>query len=173
MISLSKAITNAEVETAAAYFSALQPRKRIKVIESDTAPKSYIAGLVWAAKQSDERESLGHRILELPDDLIQFESRDPRSTFTVYVPIGSLAKGEALVRQAGKDVPVRPMPRPGPEGAWTLAEHRRPIAELHVSPTLRLRAWRADRRMEPADGAGGEQSRPGRHARYRSLSCVA
>jgi cytochrome c553 len=56
MISLSKQITNAEVETAAAYFSALQPRKRVKVVESDTVPKSYIAGLFWAAKESDERE---------------------------------------------------------------------------------------------------------------------
>jgi hypothetical protein len=68
MIGLSKAITDAEVETAAAYFSALQPRKRIKVVESDTAPKSYIAGLLWAVEGS-EREPLGQRILEIPDDL--------------------------------------------------------------------------------------------------------
>jgi cytochrome c553 len=101
MISLSKAITNEEVETAAAYFSAPQPPKRIKVVESDTVPTSYIAGLVWAAKEGDEREPLGNRILELPADLIQFESRDPRSTFTAYVPIGSLAKGEALVTKGG------------------------------------------------------------------------
>src|SRR5206468_11231555 len=42
MISLSKAIDNAELETAAAYSSALQPRKRSKVVESDTAQKSHI-----------------------------------------------------------------------------------------------------------------------------------
>ena len=69
-----------EVEAAAAYFSALKPRKRIKVVESDMVPKSYIAGLVWAATENGEREPLGQRILEIPDDLIQFESRDPRST---------------------------------------------------------------------------------------------
>jgi cytochrome c553 len=101
MISLSKQITNAEVETAAAYFSALQPRKRVKVVESDTVPKSYIAGLFWAAKESDEREPLGNRILEVPDDLIQYESHDSRATFTAYVPIGSIAKGEALVTRGG------------------------------------------------------------------------
>jgi len=100
MISLSKPVTNAEVEAAADYFSALKPRKRIKVVESETAPKSYIAGLVWAAKDN-EREPLDCRILELPDDLVQFESRDARSTFTAYVPIGSLAKGQALVTQGG------------------------------------------------------------------------
>jgi cytochrome c553 len=101
MIGLSKAITDEEVQTAAAYFSALQPRKRIKVVESDTAPKSYIAGLLWAAVEGSEREPLGQRILELPDDLQVFESRDPRSTFTAYVPVGNLAKGEALVAKGG------------------------------------------------------------------------
>ena len=79
MIGLSKLITDAEVEAAAAYFSALQPRKRIKVVESDTAPKTYVAGLLWAA----------------------METGDSRSTFTAYVPVGSLAKGEALVMKGG------------------------------------------------------------------------
>ena len=101
MIGLSKPITDAEVEAAAAYFSGLKPRKRIKVVESDMVPKSYIAGLVWAATENGEREPLGQRILEIPDDLIQFESRDPRSTFTAYVPVDSLAKGEALVNKGG------------------------------------------------------------------------
>jgi cytochrome c553 len=40
MIALSKPITDAEVEAAAAYFSALRPRKRIKVVESATVPKT-------------------------------------------------------------------------------------------------------------------------------------
>jgi cytochrome c553 len=109
MISLAKAITDAEMETAAAYFSALQPRKRIKVVESDTAPKSYIAGLLWAAMEGSEREPLGQRIVEIPDDLHRFESRDPRSTFTAYVPISSLARGEALVKGvAGNTVQCAP-----------------------------------------------------------------
>jgi cytochrome c553 len=97
MIELSKPMTDAEIEVAATYFSALQPRKRIKVVESDTAPKTNVAGLLWAAVETGEREPIGARIVEVPDDLLQFESRDPRSTFTAYVPIGSLAKGETLV----------------------------------------------------------------------------
>src|SRR4051812_2784156 len=100
MIGLSKAATDADVEAAANYFSALQPRKRIKVIESDTAPKTHVAGLLWATNEGGEREPLQDRIVEVPDDLLRFEARDPRSTFTVYVPGGSLAKGEALVRGA-------------------------------------------------------------------------
>jgi cytochrome c553 len=114
MIGLSKAITDAEVETAVAYFSALQPRKRIKVVESDTAPKSYIAGLLWAVEGS-EREPLGQRILEIPDDLQVFESRDPRSTFTAYVPVGSLARGEALVTKGGPGKTVACAPCHGPD----------------------------------------------------------
>jgi len=47
------------VEAAAAYFSALKPRKRIKVVESDMVPKSYIAGLVWAAGKNGERDRSG------------------------------------------------------------------------------------------------------------------
>ena len=101
MIELSKPITDAEIEAAAAYFSALQPRKRIKVVESDTAPKTYVAAALWAAVETGEREPIGARIVEVPDDLLRFESRDPRSTFTAYAPIGSLAKGEALVLKGG------------------------------------------------------------------------
>jgi cytochrome c553 len=101
MIGLAKAATDSEVQTAVAYFSGLKPRKRITVVESDTAPKSYIAGVLWAAAEGNEREPLGGRILEVPDNLEQFESRDPRSTFTAYVPVGSLAKGEALVIKGG------------------------------------------------------------------------
>ena len=101
MIGLAKPITDAEVEAAATYFSALQPRKRIKVVESDSVPKPYVAGLLWAAAETGEREPIGARIVEIPDDLIQFESRDPRSTFTAYAPVGSLAKGEALVMKGG------------------------------------------------------------------------
>jgi len=99
----------------------LQPRKRIKVVESDTAPKAYVAGLLWATAEGAEREPLGQRILEVPDDLIRFESRDPRSTFTAYVPVGSLAKGEALVTKgAGKTLACAPCHGPDLKGLGPL-----------------------------------------------------
>jgi hypothetical protein len=49
---------------------------------------------------------------------------------------------------------VRPMPRTRPQGTRPVAEHRRPLAELHVSSALRLPSRRTNRRVEPADGAG-------------------
>jgi cytochrome c553 len=44
MISLSKDITDAEVEAAAVYFSALKPRTNIRVVETDTVPTPFVAG---------------------------------------------------------------------------------------------------------------------------------
>jgi cytochrome c553 len=85
----------------------LKPKARIKVIETDTVPKTYIAWLIFAVSKNGGQEPIDQRIVEVPDDLDQFESYDDRAGFTAYVPIGSLAKGEALVTTggAGKTVP--------------------------------------------------------------------
>jgi cytochrome c553 len=48
-------------------------------------------------------------------DLHRFESRDPRSTFTAYVPVGSLAKGEALVTKGGAGRTLQCAPCHGPD----------------------------------------------------------
>ena len=101
MMSLSKDITDAEVEAAAAYFSALRPRSNIKVIETASVPKTFVAGWFLAAAPTGEKEALGQRIIEMPEDLEQFENRDPRSQFVAYVPVGSVARGAALVNTGG------------------------------------------------------------------------
>jgi hypothetical protein len=59
MIELSKPMTVGEIEAAATYFSALQPRKRIKVVERDTAPKTNVAfcfGLRWKPESASRSE---------------------------------------------------------------------------------------------------------------------
>ena len=101
MISLSKDITDAEVEAAAVYFSALKPRTNITVVETDTVPTPFVAGWFLAASKTDQKEPIGQRIIEVPEDLEQFENRDPRSRFIAYVPFGSIAKGAALVSTGG------------------------------------------------------------------------
>ena len=100
MISLSKKITDEEVMAAATYFSSLKPRSNIRVIETNSVPQTYVAGWFLADKKSNEKEAIGQRIIEVPEHLEQFESRDTRATFIAYVPVGSIKKGEALV--AGK-----------------------------------------------------------------------
>jgi cytochrome c553 len=101
MTAAAKAATDAEVRAAAAYFSALKPKRMIKVVESDTVPKTYIARLFFVKLPGGGTEPLGRRIVEFPDDVEQFELRDSRSQFTAYVPVGSVAKGEALVKAGG------------------------------------------------------------------------
>ena len=44
-------------------------------------------------------EPLGVRIIETPEDLERTELRDSLSGFVAYVPVGSVGKGEALVRE--------------------------------------------------------------------------
>ncbi len=107
MLSVARAISDDEVAKAAAYFSSLKPRERIKVIETNTVPKTYIAWLIFAVSKDGGQEPIDQRIVEVPDDLDQFESYDDRARFTAYVPVGSLAKGEALVATGGADKTVQ------------------------------------------------------------------
>jgi cytochrome c553 len=101
MSALAKAATAAEVEAAAAYFSALKPKSIIQVVETDLVPKTYVTGGHLAAMTTGEKEPIGQRIIEVPEDLEQFVSRDARSRFIAYVPIGSIQKGQALVASGG------------------------------------------------------------------------
>jgi cytochrome c553 len=106
MVASAKAMTDDEVQAAAAYFAALKPKRLIKVVESETAPKTYIARLFYAKSPQGGTEPLGRRIVEVPDDVEQFELRDSQASFTAHVPPGSLARGEALVRTGGNGTTV-------------------------------------------------------------------
>jgi cytochrome c553 len=107
MIGLAKAATDEEIASAAAYFSALKPRQHTRVVETDTVPKTFITANHHAVRPSGEKEALGKRIVEVPEDLEQFVHRDPRARFIAYVPAGSVARGAALVKTggAGKTLP--------------------------------------------------------------------
>jgi len=105
MISLSKPMTDAEIADAAAYFAALKPRAVIKVVETDTVPKTFITFNHLAALPSGEKEPIGNRIVEVPEVLEQFANRDTHAQFIAYVPPGSVKRGEALVKTgAGKTI---------------------------------------------------------------------
>lgn len=107
MVSLSRSIQPSEVRSAAAYFSALKPKPNIKVIETREVPKTHVAGMYLATNGSGGREPIGRRIVEIPENTEQFENRDPRVQFIAYVPAGSVAHGEALVRTGGAGKTVR------------------------------------------------------------------
>jgi cytochrome c553 len=101
MIGLAKAATDEEIAAAAAYFSALKPRQHTRVVETDTVPKTFIIANHYASLPSGEKEPIGKRIIEVPEDLEQFISRDTYARFIAYVPAGSVARGEALVKTGG------------------------------------------------------------------------
>lgn len=96
MRTVAESATDSEINIAAAYFAAISPRASIEVVETVMAPKSYMAGSFFADLKTGEQEPLGDRILEIPNDVQQFENRDSRSRFTAFVPVGSIRKGEFL-----------------------------------------------------------------------------
>ncbi|WP_237179991.1 c-type cytochrome [Rhodoplanes sp. Z2-YC6860] len=106
MLASVKDMTDAEVRAAAEYFAALKRKRIIKVVESETIPKTGPSRLFYVKSPEGGTESLGRRIVEFPDDVDQFELRDSRATFTAYVPVGSLAKGEALAKTGGSGTTV-------------------------------------------------------------------
>jgi cytochrome c553 len=101
MIAVAKAATDGEVQSAANYFSSLKPRPIIKVIETNTVPRSYIAANFYTVLKGAGLEPIGARLLEMPADVEQFELRDSRSQFVAFVPPGTLAWGAALVKDGG------------------------------------------------------------------------
>jgi cytochrome c553 len=101
MISIAKAVTDAEVAGAAAYFAALKPESFVTVVESAIAPRSFVAGSMMAKVAGGGMEPTGNRIVEVPVDLERAENRDPRTPYVAYVPVGSLQKGAELVLTGG------------------------------------------------------------------------
>lgn len=105
MIAVAKAVTADEALAAATYFSSLKPHQNMRVIETDQVPKTNVSWIL-SRREPEVGEPIGQRIIETPDQLEQFESRDSRATFTAYVPKRSLKRGEALA--TGRDLATAP-----------------------------------------------------------------
>ena len=102
MISLAKDITDAEIEAASAYFSALKPKHHVKVIETDAVPKTFIVSNHYAMRgDTADKEPIGRRIVEVPEELERFVSRDTHARFIAYVPAGSVRAGRELAATGG------------------------------------------------------------------------
>jgi cytochrome c553 len=110
MIAIAKAMTDDEIKASADYFGAMKWTPWIKVVETESVPKTYTNVGMFLPLEGNEKEPLGRRIIETPVDAEATEGlRDPRSGFIAYAPVGSVAKGEALVtRGNGKTLPCAP-----------------------------------------------------------------
>lgn len=101
MLIIGKSANDDEVKAAAEYFAALKPKKWIRVVETDTVPKTKPVGWMLVAAEPAGKEAIAGRIIEMPEDLERTELRDSLSGFVAYVPVGSIKKGEALVKTGG------------------------------------------------------------------------
>ena len=100
MVRIAKAMTPEEMAAAADYFTAIPYKaKWVRVVEATTVPKIRFAGGMWAPAEGNE--PIGNRIVEVPENPERTELRDPTSGFVAYVPPGTLAKGETLVKTGG------------------------------------------------------------------------
>jgi cytochrome c553 len=102
MIAYAKAMTPAEIRETAEYFGAMKWTPWVKVVEAATVPKIASRGGIWIPVEGGEKEPIGTRIVETPENPERTEIlRDPRSGFIAYAPVGSLKKGESLARTGG------------------------------------------------------------------------
>ena len=107
MIAYAKAMTDEEIKSAAEYFGAIPwsagTNPWIKVVETDTVPKTRLSSGLYIPIEGLGSEPLGDRIIEVPQHPERTEvQRDPRSGFIAYVPFGTLRKGKLLVETGGQ-----------------------------------------------------------------------
>ena len=99
---LKSSYTDEQVRAAAAYYSALAPRRWISVREAEWVPRSVVDpdSLMRTALADHGTERLGKRIVELSESESGLRERNAHSGFVAYVPRGSLAAGKRLVAAA-------------------------------------------------------------------------
>jgi cytochrome c553 len=98
MIPIARGLDEEDVKAAAGYFASLNKPIWYKVVETATVPKSYLGnGAMRLPVGQGGTEALGNRIIELPQDDVSAESRDPRVGFVAYVPPDSIKTGETIV----------------------------------------------------------------------------
>src|SRR5216683_2133649 len=97
---IAKATSDEDIRKSTEYFAALKPIPWVKVVETSMPPKTYVAtaGRHRVLSPEGGTEPIGHRIVEIPVDVQGTANRDPHSSYLAYVPPGSIAKGEALVK---------------------------------------------------------------------------
>jgi cytochrome c553 len=96
MLDFARAMTEAEIVQAAAYYASLPATVPIKVIETATVPRMRSQEGMWLPHESGTREPIGNRVIETPANVEREQLRDPHAGFIAYVPKGAVAKGRRL-----------------------------------------------------------------------------
>ncbi len=106
MIGIARSMSTEEMKIAAAYFASMKWTPWIKVMETETVPKTHFVGgggglCVPVEGPEAGTEPIGRRIVEVPENVEATNLRDPRSGFIAYVPPGSIKRGEILATTGG------------------------------------------------------------------------
>ena len=101
--------TAAQIQEAAEWLAGLEVIDWIdQVIEADTVPRTYIGdGRMRHIHPDGGTEPIDNRIIEVPQDRELATARHPNSGFTIYAPVGSIARGEELVTTGGEGLTVQ------------------------------------------------------------------
>ncbi len=102
MNGIARGLSEEDTRQAAEWFTRLKTGPWTKVLEATMVPKTFVAaGHMRFRVKEGGMEPLGNRIITLPEDANRAQRRDPHSGFIAYVPVGSIARGKALVEGGG------------------------------------------------------------------------
>ncbi len=96
MVDFAHAMTDAEMNKAAAYYASLPHTVSIRVVETVSVAKMRSQEGMWLPHESGAKELIGNRVIETPANVDREQLRDPHAGFIVYAPKGSVAKGRRL-----------------------------------------------------------------------------
>ena len=104
MIKVAQAVRESDLNTAAAYFSALPPRPFVRVVETGVVPATLGDYYGWLdLVPGGAPEPIAGRIIEVPEDTVRAFRSDPHVGIVDYVAPGAVARGAALgVRGGGR-----------------------------------------------------------------------
>jgi len=99
MITVAKGATDEEIRISAEYFASFEFRPWIRVVETNTVPRTVVSAGMFVPVPQGGTEPIGSRVVEVPEEVARTEIRDPASGFVAYVPVGSIARGRELTLQ--------------------------------------------------------------------------
>ncbi len=105
MVAAARLIRPADLHAAAVYFAALEPQQHARVIETSIIPRATAEGYLYRFDPT-AREPLGNRIVEGATDAERHRLHDPHERSVAYVPVGAVARGEALALHGTTGVPA-------------------------------------------------------------------
>jgi cytochrome c553 len=99
MVDFAKAMTDAEMDQAGAYYAALPHTVPIRVVETQSVARMRSQEGMWLPHESGAKEPIGNRVIETPANVDREQLRDPHAGFIAYVPKGAIAKGRRLAAE--------------------------------------------------------------------------